>query len=270
MNNTGAGIMILAAIMDLIRIWFSSENISSTLGYLLAIICGIFLLTEVYSIITQKNEPDMAMLLFAGVLAGIIQGLTTDLLLAILTALCWIMLFSLWTIRESPVWRELMLASFISYIVVIVGRTLQIAMEMRAEARGYGTDGILYTRWGLTGQQWFGISWNVFIHVFFLLCIIFFGRRFFIVSRLTSPQIIYLLLFALSYFILYQFSSLENLQIYYGNFDTNLADRLLFASFGTYEIMIITNIILYLISGPLLHFIFGVKKIKSENFTDLT
>lgn len=262
--------MILVAIMDLIRFWFSSENISSTLGYLLAIICGIFLLTELYSIITQKNEPDMAMLLLAGVLAGLIQGLTADLLLAILIALCWIMLFSLWTIRESPVWRELMLASFISYIVVIVGRTVQIAMEIRAEARGYGSDGIPYTRWGLTGQQWFGISWNVFIYVFFLLCIIFFGRRFFLVSRLTSPQIIYLLLFALSYFILYQFSTLENLQIYYSGIDTNLADRLLFASFGTYEVMIITNLILYIISGPLLHFIFGVKNIKNENYLDLT
>jgi Zn-dependent protease with chaperone function len=261
--------MILAAIMDYFRIWFSSENLSSTLGYLLAIICGIFLLTELYSIVTQKNEPDMAMLLFAGVLAGVLQGLTSDLLLSILTALCWIMLFSLWTIRESPVWRELMLASFISYVVVIVGRVVQIAMEMRAEARDYGTDGIPYTRWGLTGQQWFGISWNVFIYVFFLLCIIFFGRRFFLVSRLTSPQIIYLLLFALSYFILYQFSTLENLQIYYGGIETELADRLLFASFGTYEIMIITNFVLYLISGPLLHFIFGVKNIKEENFTYL-
>ncbi len=258
----------MATFSELLGIWFSSENLGSTLGYLLAIICGVFILTELYTIITQKNDPDLVMMLLAGVLGGIVQGITRDPLLAILVGLCWLMIYSVWTIRESPVWRELMLASLISYIVVLIGRTIQRVMEMYT-LRKYGENTILKI-WGLTGQQFFGISWNIFIYVFFILCIIFFGRRFFLVSRLTSPQIIYLLLFALSYVILYQFSGESGIPtIYFGGVDQSIADRLLFASFGTYEIMIVANFVLYLISGPLLHLIFGVKKVKDERILSI-
>jgi Zn-dependent protease with chaperone function len=258
----------MASFGELLRTWFTPENLDATLGYLIAIVCGIFILTELYTIITQKNEPDLVMLLLAGVFGGVVQGVTQDPLLAILVGLCWLMIYSVWTIRESPVWRELMLASLISYIVVLIGRTIQRIMEMWVAYRGYNIE--TYTRWGLTGQQFFGISWNIFIYIFFILCIIFFGRRFFLVSRLTSPQVIYLLLFALSYVVLYQFSGDKGIPtFYYGGLDQAVADRLLFGSFGTYEIMILTNFVLYLISGPLLHLMFGVKKVKDKRVLGL-
>ncbi|MBN1327926.1 MAG: M48 family metalloprotease [Candidatus Heimdallarchaeota archaeon] len=259
--------MYLASLMDILRSWFSTENLPKTIGFIIAIICGIFILTELYTVITQKNEPDLIMLMLGGVIGGLIQGFLSDPLLAILAALCWFMIFSLWTIRESPVWRELMLASLISYFVILGGRIIQVVLTTWAEYKGY--DPTTYTRWGLTGQQWFGIGWNVFIYVFFIMCIIFFGRRFFLVSRLTSPQIIYLLLFALSYFVLYRFAGEDGLNYYFSGVKQELADRLLFASFGTYEIMIVTNLLLYFISGPLLQLIFGVKSIDRDHLPRL-
>ncbi|TFF83899.1 hypothetical protein EU523_01980, partial [Candidatus Heimdallarchaeota archaeon] len=238
---------------------FDKDHYASTLGYLVAIICGIIILTELYTVIKQKSDPDFLFMLLTGVIAGLVQGLTQDLLLALLSGLCWLMVVSVWTIRESPVWRELMLASLISYFVVLSGRIIQVVIE-----RLYGVTG---TVWGLTGQQWFGIGWNIFIYVFFIMCIIFFGRRFFLVSRLTSPQIIYLLFFGLSYFLLYQFSG--ELNFYYKGVPQAVADRVLFASFGTYEIMIIANFALYLISGPLLNLIFGVKPVEDKRVLSL-
>ena len=247
--------MILSSIFS---VWFDKEHLEFTIGYIIAIICGLVIITELYTIITQKTEPDLMFMLLAGVIGGVLQGLTGDELLAILAALCALMAYSVWTIRESPVWRELMIASFISYLVILAGRIIMVVCEWHArtilQIEFYKE--VVY--WGLTGQQWFGIGWNVFIYVFFALCIIFFGRRFFLVSRLTSPQIIYLLLFALSYFILFNFS--DRLNIGFAGVPTAIGERVIFASFGTYEIMIITNLILYFISGPLLQFIFGVKK----------
>ncbi|MHA1155554.1 MAG: M48 family metallopeptidase, partial [Candidatus Heimdallarchaeota archaeon] len=243
-------------------LWFDAEHYQYTLGFILAILCGIIMLTELYTIITQKTEPDLLMLLLGGVIGGLVQGFTGDLLLSILSALCWLMIFSVWTIRESPVWRELMLASLISYLVVLSGRIIQIVLEWHARVILNFTTPEEVPYWGLTGQQWFGIAWNVFIYVFFLLCIIFFGRRFFLVSRLTSPQIIYLMFFALSYLVLYNFT--EFLNVTYPGVPEAISDRVLFASFGTYEIMIVVNFLLYLISGPLLHLVFGVKKVDDE------
>jgi len=248
-------------------LWFDAEHYQNTLGFILAIICGIIMLTELYTIITQKTEPDLLMLLLGGVIGGLVQGFTGDLLLAILSALCWLMIFSVWTIRESPVWRELMLASLISYLVVLGGRIIQIVLEWHARVILNFTTPEEVPYWGLTGQQWFGIAWNVFIYVFFLLCIIFFGRRFFLVSRLTSPQIIYLMFFALSYLVLYNFT--EFLNVTYPGVPEAISDRVLFASFGTYEIMIVVNFLLYLVSGPLLNFAFGVKKVKDERVLGL-
>jgi len=257
--------MYLNAFMDVVTSWFSRDNLPALVGYAIAIFCGIFMLTELYSIITQKNEPDLFMMLLAGVIGGLIQGISRDALLAILAALCWLMIYSLWTIRQSPVWRELMLASLISYIVVLAGRFIMVFLEWHARTHfPYVTHPEQVPYWGLTGQQWFGISWNIFIYVFIILCLIFFGRRFFLVSRLTSPQVIYLFLFALSYFILYRFAGAEGLNFSFPGVPEEVGKRVLFASFGTYEIMICVNIVLYIISGPLLHVIFGVKKVKDE------
>ncbi|MHA1638987.1 MAG: M48 family metallopeptidase [Candidatus Heimdallarchaeota archaeon] len=262
--------MYLNAFMDVLSGWFSRENLPALTGYAIAIFCGIFMLTELYSILTQKNEPDLFMMLLAGVIGGLIQGITRDALLAILAALCWLMIYSLWTIRQSPVWRELMLASLISYMVVLGGRFIMVVLEWHARTHfPWVTHPEQVPYWGLTGQQWFGISWNIFIYIFIILCLIFFGRRFFLVSRLTSPQVIYLFLFALSYFILYRFAGAEGLNFSFPGVPEEVGKRVLFASFGTYEIMICTNILLYIVSGPLLHVIFGVKKVKDERILKL-
>ena len=253
--------------MDTISLWFNAEHIQNTLGFIVAIICGIIILTELYTVITQKTEPDLLMLLLGGLIGGLVQGFTADLLLAILSALCWLMIFSVWTIRESPVWRELMLASLISYLVVLGGRIIQTILEWHARVILNYPNPEEVPYWGLTGQQWFGIAWNVFIYVFFLLCIIFFGRRFFLVSRLTSPQIIYLMFFAVSYLILYNFTDFLN--VTFPGVPEAVGSRVLFASFGTYEIMIVVNFLLYLISGPLLNLIFGVKKVDDERVLGL-
>ena len=250
--------MSFAAILNF-NLWFSSEYISQTLGFILALVVAIFMATELYSVLKHNNEPDLLMMLLTLLIGGIVQGVTGDLLLAILAGLCWLMIYSVYTIRESPVWRELMLASLISYLVILAGRIMQVVIEAVRGEEG--------TLWGLTGQQYFGIAWNVFIYIFLILCLIFFGRRFFLVSRLTSPQIIYLLLFAISYLVLYNFES--RLNFTFPGVPEAVGDRVLFASFGTYEIMIITNFFLYLISGPLLQLVFGVKKVKDERVLNL-
>ncbi|MHA1739011.1 MAG: M48 family metallopeptidase [Candidatus Heimdallarchaeota archaeon] len=240
-------------------LWFTSEYIGQTLGFIIAILVALFMATELYSVLRHNNEPDLLMMLLTVLISGLVQGFTADLLLAILSGLCWLMIYSVYTIRESPVWRELMIASLISYLVILAGRIMQFVIEL-----SLGKDGTLG---GMTGSQYFGIAWNVFIYIFLILCLIFFGRRFFLVSRLTSPQIIYLLLFAVSYLFLYNFS--DRLDFAFPGVPTIVGERVLFASFGTYEIMIITNFILYLISGPLLHLIFGVKKVKDERVLNL-
>ncbi len=240
-------------------LWFTSEYIGQTLGFIIAILVAIFMATELYSVLKHNNEPDLLMMLLTVLIGGLVQGFTADLLLAILSGLCWLMIYSVYTIRESPVWRELMIASLVSYLVVLAGRIMQFVIEL-----SLGKDGTLG---GMTGSQYFGIAWNVFIYIFLILCLIFFGRRFFLVSRLTSPQIIYLLLFAVSYLFLYNFS--DRLDFAFPGVPVAVGERVLFASFGTYEIMIITNFILYLISGPLLHLIFGVKKVKDERVLNL-
>jgi len=157
----------MATFGQLLGIWFSGDNLGATLGYLLAIICGVFILTELYTIITQKNEPDLVMMLLSGVLGGVVQGVTRDPLLAILVGLCWLMIFSVWTIRESPVWRELMIASLVSYVVVLIGRTVQRVMEMWVAYRGYDIE--TYTRWGLVFLGIFSFMYSLYCVSFSLV-----------------------------------------------------------------------------------------------------
>ena len=103
------------------------------------------------------------------------------------------------------------------------------------------------------------------IFVFIIMALIFFGKKFILVSRLMSPQVLYLVLFGLIYVTLYividilinieviSAETVSNLSWFYlGPESINYAERIVFLSLGPYELLIFAALGMYFISGPLL------------------
>ncbi|MFW9916481.1 MAG: M48 family metallopeptidase [Candidatus Thorarchaeota archaeon] len=89
----------------------------------------------------------------------------------------------------------------------------------------------------------FGIGWNLSFWVLLITSFIFFGRRFILVSRFLSPTYVYLFMYGIAYLALLQ-----------ANLDWQLR----------YPLLFIVNVFLYMISGPLLRFLFGIRPLDDD------
>ncbi len=97
-------------------------------------------------------------------------------------------------------------------------------------------------------EKIFGIGWNLSLWVLLISSFLFFGRRFILVSRFLSPAYVYLFMYGLAYLALLQ-----------AGLDWEFRYLLLF----------IINMFIYLISGPILRILFGIKTLEDERVTKI-
>ncbi|MHA2358304.1 MAG: M48 family metalloprotease, partial [Candidatus Heimdallarchaeaceae archaeon] len=120
-----------------------------------------------------------------------------------------------------------------------------------------------------------GWAYNLMVYVFLIMALIFFGRKFVLVSRMMSPQLLYLALFALVYVVLYTVTNIlentgviaaENLSLFYLSafIPKEVSERIIFLTIAPYEILIVVSFILYFVSGPILTKLLGIKKVEDE------
>ena len=210
-------------------------------------ICIFFLLSELFVYFRNKSSSDKIVMWSAGILAGVLLIIFQDPLLGAFSAIAAFALWQAYELKDVPVWGRLMIASTISYLVIVGGKVAQLVFNYYGWTTG-------------ADERIFGLSWIIAVYVFFAVAFLFFGKRFIIVSRLSSPQMIYLFIFAIVYFLVSFFDSLNF--NYFGVAEDSFLNRIPFATFEIYEVAILLIIVMYLSSGVLLSFLFGVKPVK--------
>lgn len=222
------------------------------IGIVIALISLLFLISEIKIKIKHGTTSENLMLSFIGLTFGLVLIFWGNWLMAIALSLFVLAVYQTYQLRESPVWRELMIISTVTYFVFLVGTILTQILDSE-----------IYSGW----------AYNIMIYVFLILALIFFGKKFVLVSRLMSPQILYLTLFALAYVVLFTVSNFfqgeQNLVIYFLPIDKSIADRVVFLSFAPYEMIIIISFLMYFISGWLLTKLLGIKEIDDERILRL-
>ncbi|MHA1686031.1 MAG: M48 family metalloprotease [Candidatus Heimdallarchaeaceae archaeon] len=222
------------------------------IGIVISTLAVIFLLSEIKIKIQHGTTSENLMLSLIGLTFGLVLIFWSNWLMAIALSLFVLAVYQTYQLRESPVWRELMITSTATYLVFLIGTILSQV-----------TDNETYSGW----------AYNLMIYVFLIMALFFFGKKFVLVSRLMSPQILYLTLFALAYVVLFTVSNLlqgeQNLSIYYLPIDRSIAERVIFLSFAPYEMIIIISFALYFISGWLLTKLLGIKPVSDERILKL-
>ncbi len=230
------------------------------IGILIALLGLLFLVTEIRTKIRHGTTSENMMLALIGLTFGLVLILMSAWLLAIALSFFVLAIYQTYQLRESPVWRELMITSVATYFVFLVGT---VGDKIYFLIKNEETE--IFTGW----------AYNLMIYVFLIMALIFFGRRFILVSRMMSPQLLYLVLFALIYVVLYTVTNIlentgtitaENLSVFYLSavINDNIAERIIFLTIAPYEIIILLAFGMYFISGPLLTKLLGIKKIDDE------
>jgi len=209
------------------------------LGFLIAF---FFLLNDFYKWLKYRTRGDFEFPLLGSIFFTI-MFFADDLFLSILVSLMVVMIISTYEIRESPVWSKLMITFTFSYGYLLFFYVLSIIAPLFIE--GQEQDAIDVLSQGIFG---FGLSTTIW--VLLIVSFIFFGRKFIMVSRFLSPNYIYLFIYALTYLVFLQLE--DYLQLPDGFWQMR------------YFILFMANVLLYLVSAPLLKRLFGVKPVEDE------
>ncbi len=236
--------------------WFR-DNSQLGIGIFLVTIGIIFTISEIKVYFKHQSPPDQLLLWSNVLVAGIITLLFNDAVFGFLVGVSVIMIVETYKLWDVPVWGKLMAATTASYMVILSGKAGQIFYD-----RYVNTDN--------TNEFIFSLAFNISFFVFLGVAFAFFGRKFILVSRLSSPQMIYLFLFGMVYGGLVLLQRQEIIfkredgvtQSYdYLGLSADWTDKVIFANFGTFEALAILIVFMYLISGWLLSVLFGVKPI---------
>ena len=235
-------------------------DITIIVGILIALLGLLFLVTEIRTKIRHGTTSENMMLALIGLTFGLVLILMNAWLIAIALSFFVLAVYQTYQLRESPVWRELMITSVATYFVFLIG-----TVGDKIQFLVTGEDNEIFTGW----------AYNLMIYVFLIMALIFFGRRFILVSRMMSPQLLYLLLFALIYVVLYTLTNIvtisetitaENLSFFYLSsvLDDRIAERIIFLTIAPYEVIILLAFGMYFVSGPMVTKLLGIKKIEDE------
>ncbi len=246
-------------------IWiYLQQNTVIGIGILLFIF-GFIMFLSALRVKLQRggDEADLVLSLAIFVTGGLMTAFN-DVLIGVLTGIMIIMIHQTYKLRDTPVWRELMIASTVTYGFIFLGKVIQMIYT----AVTHAPEG---------DQRIFGLAFNLSFYVFIIIAFIFFGKKFILVSRFSSPQMIYLGLFGIVYVVILKTGWRNYDYLHYftaklvekGILEHTITirppyDRILFATFGTFEALLIVSALLYLISGWMLAFLFGVREVKDE------
>ena len=213
----------------------------------ISLLLAIVFLLELRKYLKYHAFPDVMELSGIGVMATGLFALTGDILLAGLAGILALMIIGSFEVRENPIWFRMMVTFTISYgfffIMVVIGYVITqmfpsmgIIIKDFLVSIGFSPNIII--------QQFFvGIGYNLVLWIMILTAFLVFGKKFIIVTRFISPQMVYLVLYLVALLVILQLNLPE---------------------ITKYLAIFATNILIYLFSGPLLTFLFGIKPLEDD------
>lgn len=226
------------------------QNILNDIQLLAGGICillAVIFILELRKYLKYHAFPDLMELSGIGVMATGLYALTGDPLFAGLAGILALMIIGSFEVRENPIWFRLMVTFTISYgfffIMVALGfLTTQVFPSMGITIKDFLISSGFNPNINI--QQFFvGIGYNLVLWIMVLTAFIVFGKKFIIVTRFISPQMVYLVLYLVALLLILQLNLPE---------------------IAKYIAIFVTNILIYLVSGPLLSFLFGIKTLEDE------
>ncbi len=172
------------------------------LAGILTILLAFVFLTELRKFLKYRSYPDLMELSGIGFMFTALFAITGDFLLAGLASILAMMLIASFEVRENLIWFKMMLTFTVSYgfffIMVILGFVTTKTLPSLGENLKNFLVSIGFESTLEINQFFVGIGYNLVIWIMILTAFIVFGKRFIIVTRFISPQMVYLVLYLIA------------------------------------------------------------------------
>ncbi len=237
------------------------------LAGIISIILTIVFLLELRKYLKYHAFPDVMELSSIAMMATGLYALTGDFLLAGLAGILGMMIIGAFEIRENPIWFRMMITFTISYgfffIMVVLGFITTKTFPSIGETLKDVLISIGFSSTIEINQFFVGIGYNLVLYIMILTAFIIFGKKFIIVTRFISPQMVYVVLYLIALMIVLGLKIPETIiQIPFPILVNEITVDL--AVVAKYLAILTINILIYLFSGPLLTFLFGIKPLNDE------
>ena len=189
-------------------------------------------INEIINWIKEGKRSELADLVVLAFLFFLIFFLFKDILIAIIGAFFIYLLLGRSEVKEYEIISKLLDISLVTYAVLFISGVTSRLLE---------------------NELIFNIAFSFSFWLILILGFAFFGRKYLIVFRFISPEYLTLLLYILAW-----------LAVVFINQYTPLD----FLSY-IYIVLIITNWIVYFLSGPILDKMLGIKRVQDENLINL-
>ncbi|MFX0085971.1 MAG: M48 family metalloprotease [Candidatus Hodarchaeota archaeon] len=237
------------------------------LAGIISIMLTIVFLLELRKYLKYHAFPDVMELSGIAMMATGLYALTGDFLLAGLAGILGMMIIGAFEIRENPIWFRMMITFTISYgfffIMVVLGFISTKTFPSIGETLKDVLISIGFSSTIEINQFFVGIGYNLVLYIMILTAFIIFGKKFIIVTRFISPQMVYVVLYLIALMIVLGLKIPETIiQIPFPILVNEITVDL--AVVAKYLAILTINILIYLFSGPLLTFLFGIKPLNDE------
>ncbi|MHA2502398.1 MAG: M48 family metallopeptidase [Candidatus Kariarchaeaceae archaeon] len=234
-----------------LTVWFNA-NAELGIGIIITVF-GLFMtLSELRVYYVHNSTSEQLMFWLMVLVAGVSTTISRDFVLGILLGISLLMVVETIRMWSTPVWGKLMAATMATYLVILGGKIGQVAYDAIVQPEN-------------PNDQIFSAAFNVAFYVFLAVAFFFFGKKFILVSRFSSPQIVYLFLFGAMYIFIARFFPRNEdgivLTYNYLGIEGLWRTRVMFADFGTFEALTLVMVFMYFISGWLLSTLFGVTEV---------
>lgn len=218
----------------------------------ISVILAIIFFLELRKFLKYHAFPDLMELSGIGVMATALFALTGDILLAGLAGILALMIIGSFEVRENPIWFRMMVTFTVSYGFFFVMVGLGFLTAKVFPSSGDIIKELLISL-GLSRdidiQTFFvGIGYNLILWILILTAFLVFGKKFIIVTRFISPQMVYLVLYLVALLLILQLD-LPDLAKYFAIFTVNFT--------------------IYFLSGPLLSLLFGIKTLEDDRVKEI-
>lgn len=222
-------------------------SVEQLLAGLVSVLLALIFVLELRKFLKYHSYPDLLELSGIGLLATVFFTITGDLLLSGLAAMLGLMIIGTFEVRENVIWVRMMGTFTISYGFFFVMTLLGYVTTKVVPTTGMAVKDFLVGLGfnpNINIQLFFiGIGYNLIIWIMLATALLVFGRKFIIVTRFISPQMVYLVLYLVALLIILQLNLPE---------------------LAKYVAIFATNVLIYLFSGPLLTFLLGIKTLEDE------
>ncbi|MHA1620314.1 MAG: M48 family metalloprotease, partial [Promethearchaeota archaeon] len=224
------GIILTLYLTSIISIPTNPLDIGLWIGF---IIFWLALINEGTLWIKNGKRSDLSDLVAIIFLFIAVFLITRDVMLSFVGAFSIYLLFGIEELKEYEILNKVVLISVITYnFIFIVGVLDQV----------FNKDG-----------YWQDIAFSLSFWVMLILGFAFFGRKYMIVFRFMSVQYLTLLLYVVAWLVIVMLNNLFTI-----NFDEFI-----------YVALIITNLVIYAFSGPLINILMGYKKEEDPELNQL-